>query len=330
MDWSQVEEVSKGVGNPCFHCSEPDGRRSKHGRNSIRLGQAKDRTIQKYLVTSSTYSVLVKFKARSEEMIAVLTNTITRNRSLQHTACDFYWESGVHEDWGGAIPSSTSVSKVPSRCTEAEFAKWTTGSTWSRRKKILRPHESQRKRQKVDSAVRESCEQGVFPAGTWMRPKRLIRSATSRRSWSPTGATPRSSSFAKPLPRHIGKLALCSVHVGDVSNLRKVPKSWPRRTSTPWQYQVTSSKRTFPVVPNMELPSGNEFTTKPRRCCRKLANPSMVVTKQFGKDGTMTTNTASLCQIFGGLREQIIQYDELALEDHSFFATRKEKNSKRE
>ena len=29
-----------------FHYSEPDGRRSKYGRNSMRLGQAKDRSTQ--------------------------------------------------------------------------------------------------------------------------------------------------------------------------------------------------------------------------------------------------------------------------------------------
>ena len=58
---------------------------------------------------------------------------------------------------------------------------------------------------------------------TWIWPKRLIRSAKSKRSWSPTWAIPRSSSFAKPLPRNnvqivtcIGKLALRTVHVGDV------------------------------------------------------------------------------------------------------------------
>ena len=67
-----------------FHCSKPDGRWSKHGRNSMRLGQAKDRTIEKYLETSSKYSVLVQFKARSVERIAILSTTITRNRS-QHT-----------------------------------------------------------------------------------------------------------------------------------------------------------------------------------------------------------------------------------------------------
>ena len=63
----------------------------------MRLGQAKDRTIQKYLETLSKYSVLeqkysvlVQIRARSEERIAILSNTITRNRSLQHTACDLY------------------------------------------------------------------------------------------------------------------------------------------------------------------------------------------------------------------------------------------------
>ena len=35
-------------------------------------------------------SVLVQFKAPSEDRIAVLSNTITRNRSLQHTACDLF------------------------------------------------------------------------------------------------------------------------------------------------------------------------------------------------------------------------------------------------
>ena len=36
------------------------------------------------------HSVLGQFKARSEERIAVISNTITRNRSLPHTTCDLY------------------------------------------------------------------------------------------------------------------------------------------------------------------------------------------------------------------------------------------------
>ena len=109
-------------------------------------------------------------------------------------------------------------------------------------------------------------------------------------------------------------------------NPRKGPNSRTRRTATPYQFQVTSTKRTSPMVPNMELPSGNECTTRPRRCCRTRANPSMVVTKPFRKDGARMTKTTSLCQMLGGTEKQIIQYDELALEDHSHIATRKERS----
>ena len=56
----------------------------------MRLEQAKDRSIQKYLETSSKHSILVQFRARSEERVAILSNTITRNRSLQHMTCDLY------------------------------------------------------------------------------------------------------------------------------------------------------------------------------------------------------------------------------------------------
>ena len=43
---------------------------------------------KEYCDASSKHSVLVRFKARSEERVAVLSITITRNRSLQHTTCD--------------------------------------------------------------------------------------------------------------------------------------------------------------------------------------------------------------------------------------------------
>ena len=56
----------------------------------MRLGQAKDRTIQKHLETSPEYEKLVHCEARSEERITILSNMITRNRSLQHTTCDLY------------------------------------------------------------------------------------------------------------------------------------------------------------------------------------------------------------------------------------------------
>ena len=90
--------------------------------------------------------------------------------------------------------------------------------------------------------------------------------------------------------------------------------------------KVTLSKRTYSVVPNMDLPNGNECTTKPRRCCKKLANPSMVDTKPFWKDGTTMTNTASLCQKLGGLKSRSFSLANLHWKDHSYIATREGRN----
>ena len=53
--------------------------------------------------------------------------------------------------------------------------------------------------------------------------------------------------------------------------------------------------------------NGHECTTRSRRCCTKLANPS----KPFWKDGTMMVNTASLCQMLGGLRSKIFSMTNL-------------------
>ena len=67
MDWSQEESLKRNRQAVFFTAVNP----KDDGRNSIRLGQAKDRTIQKYLETSSEHSVLVQFKARSEERIGI-------------------------------------------------------------------------------------------------------------------------------------------------------------------------------------------------------------------------------------------------------------------
>ena len=64
-----------------FHSREPDVRQSRSGRRSIR---------STYLESSPTYSILVQFEARSEKRIAVLSNTIPRNRSFQHFTGDMY------------------------------------------------------------------------------------------------------------------------------------------------------------------------------------------------------------------------------------------------
>ena len=66
----------------------------------MRLDKAKDCSIQKYLETSSEYSIVVQFKTRSRERIAVLPDKVACNRSLRHTTSCLHRESGVHEDEG--------------------------------------------------------------------------------------------------------------------------------------------------------------------------------------------------------------------------------------
>ena len=141
-----------------------------------------------------------------------------------------------------------------------------------------------------------------------MRPKRLTFSEESKMLITDMGNT---EIFELCETSSKTQCPVCNFYKEIVENIRKVPKSWTRRTSTPYQVQVTSSKRTSPVVPNMELPNGNECTTKPRRCCRKLANPIMVGTKPFWKDATRTTNTASLCQKLSGLKSRLFNMTNL-------------------
>ena len=87
----------------------------------------------------------------------------------------------------------------------------------------------------------------------------------------------------------------------------------------------------------MELPNGNECTATPGTCCRELANPAhdMLRKAREHKGGGYKTilerwhdddkHRKSWSEI-GWTEEQIIQHDELALEDHCFFATRGERN----
>ena len=79
MAWGKLHAISRNQG-------------SRHTR------------IQEYLETPSKYSMLVQFEARSRERLAILPDTVTCSRSLQHTACSLHWESGVYENYGWAPP----------------------------------------------------------------------------------------------------------------------------------------------------------------------------------------------------------------------------------
>ena len=66
----------------------------------MRLDKAKDRSIQKYLKTSSEYNILVQFETRPRKRIAILPNKVACNRPLQRTASCLHRESDMHEDEG--------------------------------------------------------------------------------------------------------------------------------------------------------------------------------------------------------------------------------------
>ena len=112
-----------------LHCSEPGGRRPKYGRNSMQLGQAKARSTQKYLETSSKHSALVQFRAPSERGLQFYQ---TRSHAiiLYNTQFAICVERGAcmktNEEF---ILQSMSAYKLSSCYAETEFAKWTTGST---------------------------------------------------------------------------------------------------------------------------------------------------------------------------------------------------------
>ena len=63
--------LKKGRTISTFRCVESDGLWWLHGRYSMRSGQCKDHTLQKYLITSSKYCILVQFAHRSIERIAI-------------------------------------------------------------------------------------------------------------------------------------------------------------------------------------------------------------------------------------------------------------------
>ena len=123
--------LKKGKTICVVHCSEPDSRWSLYGGDSMRFDKAKDCSIQKYLETSSKYSILVQFETRSRERIAVLSNKVACNRPLQHTISCLHRERSMHEDEGWAFPKGTLDSESTAGCTKIELANWSTRSTWT-------------------------------------------------------------------------------------------------------------------------------------------------------------------------------------------------------
>ena len=80
-----------------------------------------------------------------------------------------------------------------------------------------------------------------------------IRSAKSRRRWSPAWATRNTSSSSKI------QCPDCALYW---ESLQKGIDSWTEKDTTPCQFQATLSKRILPTVPDVDHLCGRPCTTK--------------------------------------------------------------------
>ena len=103
---------------------------------------------------------------------------------------------------------------------------------------------------------------------------------------------------------YIEKRTLYTAHAANACSLQKGIDRWTRKDSTSSQLLDTSSKRILPTVPDMDHLCGRPCTSKHMICWGTSAATTMVTVKPFWIDGTTMTNTASLCQTSGGLRNR--------------------------
>ena len=157
---------------------------------------------------------------------AILPNTVTCSRSLQHTTCSWHWESGMYDNTRGAPPKGSLNSKIATGCTQSEFAMRSTRST-TPRQDHLGTHQANRrvtvkpgttlltteflayhfrqlnnKIQHVKTRSRSSRTTSTRNPSfrTWARRRRSTSSTNNRKIRSLTWTTPRSSNFVKILP----------------------------------------------------------------------------------------------------------------------------------
>ena len=112
-------------------------------------------------------------------------------------------------------------------------------------------------------------------------------------------------------------------------NLRNELGSWTRTTTTSYQCQAMSSKRTPFAVPNMDLLSGNQCTCKAqeivaKKACQPKHGEYKSIHERWHKDDQYR-NSLSL---IGWTEEQIIEHDKIALEDPFIRRNKTWKNSK--
>ena len=85
------------------------------------------------------------------------------------------------------------------------------------------------------------------------------------------------------------------------------------------------SKRITLAVPNVDLLNGNECTARLRQCYKKTRQPKHGGYKSILEIWHAYNTYRKSLSLTGWTEEQIIEYDKIALEDHSYVATKPER-----
>ena len=139
--WRKKSQEGQAVS--VFQSREPDVRQSRSRRKFNTIWTNPDLRCTKILGESTKIQYIGAIWSSLKEKDC--SSIKTRSHAIaffQHTSCDLYWESGVHEDWRGFILQSIPILQVSARRTRAEFATWTSGSTQSRSEKFA-DHQSE-------------------------------------------------------------------------------------------------------------------------------------------------------------------------------------------
>ena len=294
-----------------LHNSEPDGRWKWYGRSATRLDETKDRSIQEYLETPSKYGVLVQLEARSRGRLAILLNTVTCSRSLQHTTCSLHWESGMFPEsarfsadvhaptttiprFTNCCGHRTSVDRCRMVQTPQAIPPWIIEflEYFSRQSSSRIQHVKTRSRSWWRSSRTTSTRNHSFR--TWERRRWSTSSANNRKTWSPIWPTPRSSNFAKILPKSnvqsamlTGKPVLIYCSCGrniEIFAETRVRAEQPRRHLNPWQcyqeeQQSRCQTRTFWTT-KTELPGETDAEKGPSEKARTPSNDTFTMVRR--------------------------------------------------
>ena len=306
----------------------------------MRLDEAKDRSMQKYLDTCSKYCILVQVEARSAERIAITRSHAIVLYNTLPAIC--IGKSGMHEDEGGVVPQGRPITKVATCCTQANSqsgqldqqeqgertscdhpsASQSSRETWCNNvdyripgiphsavqqqdtnrketdKKLIQQFENHPNKESFLQDLNKTEESNDFCEMS----QKLIADMNNTEIFElcETSSTKQCTDCA--LYRQNGTV-YCSC--GRSLKTSKGPNSSTRRTTTPYLFPVTSSKKNLMHGAKHGASERQRLFYWAWRCCRKLANQSMVVPKPSWKDGRHMRITESLCQILGGPRSTL-------------------------